>query len=350
MDAPAPITLYESLPATTNRKLERCALTIPHRPSAEIVTGFHLEVRRQLAGLDSIEAVEEGRRRLAAWQAYVTKREQRQEIAAASRWCEIRIGELLGKAEPKAGPGRGKKALVETNGFECPRIDRHNFRLLAKHKNLVSKLINGGQVSRKHLLDAIKEVATNGKASVDEGHRVVDGLADLPEGSFGCIYADPPWQYGNQATRAATGRHYETLSVDALCEWPVAAIAAPDAHLHLWTTNAFLPGAFKVIEAWGFEYRSVFVWVKPQMGIGNYWRVSHEFLLLGIRGNAKRFKSRSLKSWGEFPRGRHSSKPEEVRGYIESASEGPYLELFGRRSVDGWTVLGNQVTPTLFPA
>src|SRR5690606_24138432 len=106
---------------------------------------------------------------------------------------------------------------------------------------------------------------------------------------FGCIYADPAWQYGNQATRAATDNHYVTMSVDAICAMPVAEVAADDAHLHLWTTNAFLFDAKRVMEAWGFEYRSCLVWVKLQMGIGNYWRVSHEFLLLGIRGNAKRF-------------------------------------------------------------
>lgn len=177
--------------------------------------------------------------------------------------------------------------------------------------------------------------------------RIVGDLSELSGEKFGCIYSDPPWKYGNQATRAATSDHYRTLSVDELCNWPLSDYAADDAHLHLWTTNAFLPDAFRVIAAWGFEYRSCFVWVKTQMGIGNYWRVSHEFLLLGIRGNAKRFHNRSLMSWAEFERGKHSSKPEEVRGFIEAASLGPYLELFGRKSVAGWTVLGNQVARML---
>jgi hypothetical protein len=53
--------------------------------------------------------------------------------------------------------------------------------------------------------------------------------------------------------------------------------------------------------------------------------------------------ARSRRSWQEFERGRHSAKPEEVRGFIERASPGPYLELFGRRPVEGWAVFGNQV-------
>ena len=168
-------------------------------------------------------------------------------------------------------------------------------------------------------------------------------LDDLPKNHFGCVYADPPWQYGNQGTRAATDNHYQTMTIADLCAMPVESLVADDAHLHLWTTNAFIQEAFKVIEAWGFEYRSMFIWVKPQMGIGNYWRVSHEIMLLGIRGNAKRFNDRSLKSWAEASRTKHSAKPETVRHMVEKASHGPYLELFGRKLVNGWTVFGNQI-------
>lgn len=160
---------------------------------------------------------------------------------------------------------------------------------------------------------------------------------------FGTIYADPPWLYDNQGTRAASGNHYGGMTVEQLCELPVRELAADDAHLHLWTTNAFLFECPRIFEAWGFEYRSAFVWVKPQLGIGNYWRNSHEYLLTAIRGDAKRFNDRSLKSWLECDRGAHSAKPEMVRHMIERASPGPYLELFGRMPAPRWTVWGNQI-------
>ena len=180
--------------------------------------------------------------------------------------------------------------------------------------------------------------------SIPDECRVVSSLDELAGQTFGTLYADPPWQYGNQSTRAATGNHYETLTPAQVCELPVGELAAPDAHLHLWTTNGFLREAFDVMEAWGFEYRSCFVWCKTQMGIGNYWRVSHELLLLGIRGDAKRFLVRDLKSWQEMRRGRHSEKPDKVREMIERASPGPRLELFSRIAVKGWTVFGDRVT------
>ncbi len=165
---------------------------------------------------------------------------------------------------------------------------------------------------------------------------------------FGCIYADPPWLYDNQATRAATGNHYGGMTVDELCALPVRELAADDAHLHLWITNAFLFDAPRIFAAWGFEFRSSYVWVKPQMGIGNYWRNSHEIMLTAIRGNAKRFNDHSMKSWGEFDRTAHSAKPEQIRELIQRATHGPYLEMFGRRQTVGWTVWGNQIERNLF--
>ena len=167
--------------------------------------------------------------------------------------------------------------------------------------------------------------------------------------TFRTIYADPPWPYTNQATRSSTGKVYKTATttLEDIKNLPVPKLAATNSHLHLWTTNAFLFDAKEVLEAWGFEYKSVFVWVKSSLGIGNYWRVSHEFMLLGIKGNA-RFKDHSIKSWLECDRGPHSQKPEQVRKFIERVSDGPRIELFGRMPVHGWVVWGDQIGKDLF--
>jgi N6-adenosine-specific RNA methylase IME4 len=169
---------------------------------------------------------------------------------------------------------------------------------------------------------------------------------------FGTIYADPPWLYDNQATRAATSNHYSGMTVKQLRELPIRELAAPDAHLHMWTTNAFLFEGFTILDAWGFEFLSASVWLKPQMGLGNYWRNSHEFMLTAIRGGAQRFIDHSKMSWQDgraikAARGRHSAKPEQMRNMIERASPGPFLELFGRRHADRWCVWGNQIADGL---
>ncbi len=165
--------------------------------------------------------------------------------------------------------------------------------------------------------------------------------------TFGTVYADPPWSYGNTAARGAAENHYQTMTLHDICGLPVSQLAAPRAHLHLWTTAAFLNDAFSVIEAWGFAYKSCFVWVKPLIGCGNYWRLAHELLLLGVRGRTP-FRDKTQRSWLELARGRHSGKPERLRKIIERVSPGPYLELFGRKPVDGWVVFGDAIERGLF--
>lgn len=180
---------------------------------------------------------------------------------------------------------------------------------------------------------------------------VVDSLTALVAAGrkFGTIYADPPWEYDKRVGRAAASRHYRTMSLTDICAEPVAQLVEENAHLHLWTTNGFLRDAFEVIEAWGFHYKSCFVWVKPQLGVGNYWRVSHEFLLLGVRGSLP-FADRCQRSWLEATRTAHSHKPGIIRCLIEKVSPPAYLELYGREEIHepGWTVYGNQVERRLF--
>ena len=166
--------------------------------------------------------------------------------------------------------------------------------------------------------------------------------------TFGTIYADPPWSYDNQGTRAATGNHYGTMTVDEIATLPVKQLGAERSHLWLWTTNAFLFDCPRLFAAWGYEFKSSYVWVKTQMGIGNYLRNAHEFLLLAVRGGLTA-EARDVMSWGAFDRRKHSAKPERIRiDVIERISPGPRLELFGRRLVQDWKVWGNQIERGLF--
>lgn len=218
------------------------------------------------------------------------------------------------------------------------------------------------------LLDRLREMAPNPQSalfSFEPDSRAVNGQVD--SSSFGgawvrdlgqlieagkkysTIYADPPWAYENKSARGAAANHYPTMSVNEICQEPIGKLIGRNAHLHLWTTNAFLNDAFRVVEAWGFKFKSCFVWVKDELGLGNYWRVSHEFLLLGVRGTLT-FQDRTLASWIRAPRTAHSRKPKIVRELIERVSPGPYLELYGREELphSAWDVYGNQVERRLF--
>jgi len=158
---------------------------------------------------------------------------------------------------------------------------------------------------------------------------------------YSTVLADPPWNIEQLGKRGAE-RHYNLLPVSAIAALPVSRLAAADAHCWLWVTNASLWAGKQVLEAWGFQYRSILTWIKPKFGLGAYLRNQTEHLLLGVRGRAP-IQFRGQGSWLYAPVQEHSHKPEEQYAVIERCSPGPYLELFARRPRLGWHVWGNQV-------
>jgi N6-adenosine-specific RNA methylase IME4 len=268
--------------------------------------------------------------------------------------AERRMGDMLAGMDGKGSHGGNRKSkdIVSLDGLgihakhsqrwqAMARVPQEQFELFVEETRAAGKQLTSGAVVKLGKRSHRKKWAEDSEPT--EG--VVANLQDLIDAGskFQCIYADPPWGYSNQQTRASTDNHYGTMTVEQIAAEPVVDVAADSAHLHLWTTNAFLFDAQRIIEAWGFEYRSCYVWVKPQMGIGNYWRVSHEFMLLGIRGKATNFLTSDQTSWGQFGRTSHSRKPKEIRQIIEKVSPGPYLEMYGRERLPGWIVYGNQI-------
>lgn len=314
------------------------------------------------ASVDEAKDIADKATALAAYARQSNDPELERQVAEIRLRAKRRIGELSASLDVQLG--RSKNGTAKSQVLADAKISRteaHRCEKLAAipdavfEQYLAEKKAEGVPVSIRDVTKAA--IKTTKKAEVVEHIEAFDGctVAELDSliaagQRFGCIYADPPWLYDNQATRASTGNHYNGLSVDELCALPVGQLAAKDSQLHLWVTNAFLFDAPRIFDAWGFEFKSTFVWVKPQMGIGNYWRNSHEILLTAVRGDAKRFKARNMMSWGRFDRAHHSAKPERIREMLMRATDGPYLELFGRRKVDNWTVWGNQIERNLFHA
>lgn len=100
------------------------------------------------------------------------------------------------------------------------------------------------------------------------------------------IYADPPWAYNDKQDTEKLGgavKHYPTMPLEEICGLPVPT--EKNAVLFLWTTSPMLEDAFKVINAWGFKYKSSFIWDKVSHAMGHYNSVRHEFLLVCVKGN-----------------------------------------------------------------
>ncbi len=174
---------------------------------------------------------------------------------------------------------------------------------------------------------------------------------------YGAICADPPWRFQTWSeknqTRAAT-QHYQVMPLDDVCGLPVRDLAAPDCALFLWAVNPMLPQALRVMESWGFEYKTVaFTWAKTttktdrswapkwHLGLGYWTRANTEVCLLGTRGNPKR-KSRAVRQLLIAPRREHSRKPDEFFADVERLVSGPYLDLFSRQQRPAWDSWGNE--------
>jgi N6-adenosine-specific RNA methylase IME4 len=167
------------------------------------------------------------------------------------------------------------------------------------------------------------------------------GAPDTPV-RYRTIVADPPWRYQSAATKADAGKHYPTMSLDELAELPIRSLAAGDAHLWLWGTNAMLEDAYWLARVWGFRPITLVTWCKKQPGVGYYLRNNTEQLIFATRGKPMVPEKKPLATWYVWPRGEHSRKPDASYDLVEQVSPGPYLELFARRNRLGWDTWGNE--------
>lgn len=184
------------------------------------------------------------------------------------------------------------------------------------------------------------------------------------------IYADPPYEFGsrirsskvvggkhqqyNPDTTVGIGQYKSVMNIDDICRLSIdlRPYLHVDCVLFLWTTDAHLPLALRIINAWGFSYKTVgFVWNKKEKSgkqvcyYGQWTMKGTELCLLGARGRANSLiKSHKVRGLVEATRGSHSEKPSEVRNRIvELMGDLPRIELFARQKVDGWHCWGNEV-------
>lgn len=175
--------------------------------------------------------------------------------------------------------------------------------------------------------------------------RTIASAPVLPTGKYRVLYADPPWSYSNTQPDYHTEQrdHYPVMSIAELCNLPVKDMADDNAVLFLWVTSPILEESFRVIRAWGFQYKASFVWDKVRHNMGHYNSVRHEFLLICVRGSCQPDVLKLFDSVQSVERTEHSVKPEEFRTIIEKLYlHGKRLELFARRPAPGWEIYGNE--------
>jgi len=167
--------------------------------------------------------------------------------------------------------------------------------------------------------------------------------------TFRVIYADPAWSYDDKQDTPQLGgaaKHYDTMSIRELSELPVNKISEKDSVLFLWVTSPLLEDAFKVVSAWGFKYKTSFIWDKVKHNMGHYNSVRHEILLVCTKGSCTPDNKKLYDSVQSIERNdNHSEKPIEFLNIIDDIyNYGNKLEMFCRNiKKNNWFGWGNEI-------
>jgi N6-adenosine-specific RNA methylase IME4 len=164
----------------------------------------------------------------------------------------------------------------------------------------------------------------------------------LPPGTFDLIVMDPPWPYGTHydKDRWRGGSPYPEMSIEELRSLQIPA--SDDSVLWLWTTNAFMHEAYHLLEAWGFEPKTILTWVKDKMGLGVWLRGITEHCILAAKGSPDiKLTNETTVLYGE--RREHSRKPEEFYRLLQELCPAKRrLDMFSREKREGWEQYGDE--------
>lgn len=316
-------------------------IQIPERGTpitAEQLVELERSVADSIAQVEDIQTLAEWKAQSRALEQYLRDRQMQGPMLGIQRRAEARIGQLLGKAEP-----RQRSDLTVTREVQSiSRNERADFRVLARGLDELSLDENEWRKSRRALVSLIRNRTGD-----------LPKTPPLPDGIYRTIVADPPWQLDTGPDSFGTvgeGGHdalaYEQMSVERIKALPVSERAADDAHLYLWTTNRYVESAYEVARAWGFKPSVLLVWAKTPrgVGLGDAFKLTTEFIIYARRGSLKE-NGISETTWFNWPRGTHSTKPDaffELVERISPSAGADRLEMFARRPRDGWVTWGDE--------
>lgn len=276
---------------------------------------------------------------------------QQRELEKTTVLAQCKLGELTANMEKSANqyglPRVGRATKREQLGSIGVSVQRANeYEKMAAHPEIVQQVIESGKpVTKAAILQNIKRKERQQAIKEQEAQPRSSSYVDIftTDKKYRVIYADPPWSYNDKMDTAKLGgavKYYDTMPLNDICEMRIPA--EKNAVLFLWTTSPQLEDSFRVINAWGFKYKSSFIWDKISHAMGHYNSVRHEFLLIATRGNCTPDVKKLYDSVISIERTEHSRKPKEFREIIDTLYPiGNRIELFAREAAEGWDVWGN---------
>ncbi len=184
---------------------------------------------------------------------------------------------------------------------------------------------------RKELIQKIKE-------------DIVANPMKLPEGKFEVIIIDPPWNYGTEyeSEGRRVANPYPEMTQEELKNIEIPS--SDDSIMFLWTTHRFIFDAKELLNHWNYVYRSMIVWDKVKIGMGDLFRMQCEFCLVGIKGKPVLDNDHNLRDIIYESRREHSRKPESFYTMVNKLCVGRKLDYFSREQRTGFETFGAEDT------
>lgn len=268
--------------------------------------------------------------------------------------AEIRMGELLRETDRAKGtrgqlqgnPLLGGDIMIPPkheptlSDLGLTKRESSEAQLLASLPEEKQEAVIAGDLTRADIRREIKRT------------EIIDKLEDIKtketkaiEGVYDVVVIDPPWPM--QKIERDERPNQSEFDYPVMTEQQITGITLPcaeDAHVFLWTTQKFLPMAFRILETWGLKYVLCMVWHKPggfqPYGLPQY---NAEFCLYAKKGNPKFIDTKDFNVCFNAPRKEHSVKPVEFYDTIKRITAGRRIDMFARDTKDGFDSWGNEI-------
>lgn len=241
------------------------------------------------------------------------------------------------KASKPAKPVRTTEVKAQQIGVSRAAVERAE--TIKRNSPELAEKVAQGEVSAADALRTIKKEAVVAKLETVAAREAV-----APTGLYDVIVLDPPWPM--QKIERDVRPNQVEFDYPTMSEEDMAAMEIPadtDCHVWVWTTQKFMPMAFRLLDAWGLKYVCTFVWHKPggfqPIGLPQY---NCEFALYARKGSPQFIDTKALPTCFNAPRGAHSEKPEEFYDMVRRVTGGRRLDMFNRRAIDGFAGWGKE--------
>ena len=233
---------------------------------------------------------------------------------------------------PISQPEAAKLMNVSVRTIRDAKVVSDKSPELAKQVEAGEITINAAkrEVKRKEARANIENIATK--------------EAKATEGVYDVIVIDPPWPM--EKIERDVRPNQSEFDYPTMTEAELEALKIPsadDCHVWLWTTHKFLPMALRLLTVWGLKYVCTFVWHKPggfqPYGLPQY---NCEFSIYARKGTPQFVDTKAFPLCFSADRGKHSEKPESFYDVVRRVTVGRRLDMFNRRSIDGFDVWGKE--------